>query len=734
MELAFPPGAPPARPGPLSRFLPPVERGAVTRFLETHSLPQGWALDPFGTSPLLAIEVGRARGAVAAFSNPVTRFVLEQRLTPSDPADLGSALARLAAAPKDETRLELYLHDLYHSTCARCRASMVADHFIWDRELGRPMLKSYVCPACHHVGEDPTTPEDVARALDSPGFSLARALAAERAVPVEDPDREHVEAALAVYPPRALYALITLLQKIEQLDLTDGERRAAQALFLSAADAANGLWGYPDTRARPKQLIASARFREINVWRAFEQAREEWMFDPPEIELVRWPEAGPPSPGRLALFAGPIRDLEDTLPDEIPLVVTALPRPNQAYWTLSAVWASWLWGREAAAPIRIVLRRRRYDWMWHAAALRGAFRALLRRQPPGAAAVAFLPEAEPGFLAAGLSGMEAGGYRLRGHALRLADGQGVLTWESTRHRPATSDEPLEAAMRSAVRNALREQGEPASYGLLYAAAALDLAHGQRLGALWESEETPPLGLLTEAMESILSPGGGFERLDPRADLESGHYWLTDAAEAEEPLSDRVEKLVLEILRSQPRIGFTDLEVRVCGELRGLKTPDRRLVLACLASYAVQEDDGLWELREEDQAEVRASDIGQIRETLRSLGKKLGFRVSGEQFVTWGNATGLELHFRVQDTASLGGYLRGGPAREVVMLPGGRAALVAERLRRDPRLRVWLSGGGRIVKFRHIRRLASDPSLTAENLPDRLGIDPPEHEDPQLPLL
>lgn len=138
MELAFPPGAPAARQGPLARFLPPVEPGAVTRFLESYPLPEGWLLDPFGVSPMLAIEAARARGAVAAFSNPVVRFVLEHRLNPIDPSDLRAALARLAAAPKDDTRLERFLLDLYRSECARCGAAVSADYFIWDRELQVP--------------------------------------------------------------------------------------------------------------------------------------------------------------------------------------------------------------------------------------------------------------------------------------------------------------------------------------------------------------------------------------------------------------------------------------------------------------------------------------------------------------------------------------------------------------------------------------------------------------------
>jgi hypothetical protein len=55
-------------------------------------------------------------------------------------------------------------------------------------------------------------------------------------------------------------------------------------------------------------------------------------------------------------------------------------------------------------------------------------------------------------------------------------------------------------------------------------------------------------------------------------------------------------------------------------------------------------------------------------------------------------------------------------------------------RRDPTLRDWLARAGRVVKFRHIRRLGAETTLRRENLAERLAIDPPEHRDPQLPLL
>lgn len=104
---------------------------------------------------------------------------------------------------------------------------------------------------------------------------------------------------------------------------------------------------------------------------------------------------------------------------------------------------------------------------------------------------------------------------------------------------------------------------------------------------------------------------------------------------------------------------------------------------------------------------------------------------------------MEFLFWVDETARLGVAMRrqlasrDSPEKrliEAVVIPGGRAALVAEKARRDPLLQAWLEATPRVIKFRHVRRLAEDTTLDRDNLLERLVLDPPGREDPQLPLL
>jgi hypothetical protein len=738
VELVFPPGTPPARSGPLSRFLPPLDIGSTTRALEALDAEGEYLLDPFGSSPTFLLEAARRRGVVVAANNPVTRFVLRRTVLPFRLTDLQSALAHLSAAAMDGTRLEPFMLDLYRSECGRCGRPVAVDTFVWERELDVPVLKVYACTQCGHSGEEPTTPGDRERALAYPRRGLPYARALEQAASADDPDRQNVEAALSVYPGRALYGLITLVNKLEQLGLEEASREAAQALFLSAFESVNSLWGYPEGRTRPRQLVASPRFREDNVWRALERGLDEWALADPELEWMEWPAQALPGPGKMAVFPGPVRELAETLPSGgRPLVATVLPRPNQAYWTLSALWASWLWGREAAAPIKVVLRRRRYDWVWHAGALKNAIQALAPALPESTVLLGLMPEAEPGFVSAALAGFDSAGCRLTGRSLRMTDGQAQFAWVVERRPPpAASSQPMRRAIVTSAVSFLRAYGEPATFATLHAVVWSDLAAARLPGAWWDHESGPPLQVINDVLEGLLAEPETFVRLEGKADPESGLYWLYDPRGAAGPLSDRIEVAVLAEVQRAEEIEALGLEARLCRTFRGAHTPDRRLVAACLSSYASEEAPGHWRLRPEDALPARQSDLSEVRRQVEGLGGQLGYEVRSTGFIQWVKPDGeAQFVFQVQDTAAIGEAMAAGvtPPR-IVVLPGGRAALIAEKERRDPRWRAWLAAGGRVVKFRHIRRLAAESTLQPANFDSRLGIDPPEHADPQLPLL
>ena len=98
-------------------------------------------------------------------------------------------LARLAAAPKDGSRLEPFILELYRTECSRCGASVVAESFIWDRDSEVPTHKIFVCDRCNYAGEGPTTEGDWELANVHSRRGLQHALALDPLALPGDPDR-----------------------------------------------------------------------------------------------------------------------------------------------------------------------------------------------------------------------------------------------------------------------------------------------------------------------------------------------------------------------------------------------------------------------------------------------------------------------------------------------------------------------------------------------------------------
>lgn len=733
MDAVYFPGDPADPTLPLARFLPPLEHGSAARTLAAYGREGECILDPFGTSPQLVVEAAKENRAVlVAASSPVQGFLIERLAAPLSQDELRAALGYLAALPKDSTRLEPVLLQLYQTDCLHCGREVSAEYFVWDRDERQIVAKAYTCDGCQFAGEVMASEADQQRAEAFSAGGLHRSLALDRIVGAEDPDRVAADRALDAYPPRALYALMTVLTKLYQFPPPPHLQAPIKALLLSALDAGTVLWGHPEGRPRPRALTASPAYHEWNIWRAMEQSLQTWL-QPGTANPVRmWEPDAALEPGSIVLFPGTIRTLLPQLPPEaIDMVFTVPPRPSQAFWTLTALWSAWLWGKERARAARSALRRRRYDWNWHAAALRNVFQALGTWRAESGTFLTALPDAEPGYLASVLTAMAGSGEYLQGAALRMEDQQALLQW--SRKAPSAGGGGLPHAAVRAVESVLAMRGEPVGYPVVHGYASCTLAGEGHLDRAWEEAPDTPLNPLLDALHDALDRKDRIQRLKGGSERERHIYVLAEPGSAV-PLMDRVEHEALKVLRNQHFITLLDLEGRLCAALPGVLTPDRRLIESCLSSYA-QEQGGVWQLRKEDEEAVRAADIRDIRQSLLELAFKLDFQAQCEdQVVTWfdGEATH---HFLVQPTARIGPILCCAEEEHFfLVLPGGRSRLMMEKSRRDPRLDARLEAGRRLIKFRHIRRLAEEGLTERILFFERLLIDPPAYDDPQLPLL
>jgi len=733
-SLSYIPGLKPADPGPLSRFIPPLEEGAVSTWLSQHAAPSAWVLDPFGFSPRLVLEAARAGYRVlVTVNNPITRFLLEVSANPPADADFKAALADLAVSKKGDDRLETHLQSLYITKCEKCGRDVQAEAFLWRKEEEAPYAKIYHCKECGDAGERAAIPEDVERAQRIAATDgLHRSRAFERVAALDDEDRVYAEEAIQHYLPRPLYALTTIINRLDALNLPAERHRALTALVLAACDAGNTLWAYPSERPRPKLLSTPNQFRENNVWTTLEQGLGLWSETGAGVPCVAWPNRIPET-GGICVYEGRLRGLAREVKKEIPItaVIAALPRPNQAFWTLSALWAGWLWGRESVEPYKVALRRRRYDWAWNATALHSAFSHLFELLALGTPFFGLLPEAEPPFLTSALTAASAAEFDLKGLALRTEHDPVQILWERGEHLVREARQPDSELVQQAIEKCLIERGEPASYLHVHAAAVLALTEAHALKQP-DQEFDAAFRRTQSVIESVLKGNGNFAHYSTGEGVDTG-LWGLPASRQTESLADRVEVEVVTYLQKNTDGIYLEIEDDLYQHFPGLLTPSKGMIYAVLNAYAEKEG-AKWKLRDEDAAAARREDLKAIGELLEKIGARLKYKVRRQDklFVWEENGTPVRV-FYLLASALVGRAIAEtpyDPGQTILVIPGGRAALVAYKEQRDPALAERL-GRYQLMKYRLVRALAGVPILTRETFEEQIAGDPVEQTKGQM---
>lgn len=783
-SVAFIPGIYAEDSFPLGRFLPPVPHGVISTWLQANIPSGAWIIDPFCTSPYLAVEAAQAGYHVlAAANNPIERFLLELFCQPPTADELRSVLADLAVLPRGNERIEPYIRSLYRTTCPHCGAPLEAQAFIWDRQSMKPVSRLLSCPACQNPGEYPVTQDDLENANRHSAKGLHWFRALERVAPMHDPDRQHAEDAMAAYLPRTVDALFTL---VNRLDHFPGSRqRLLAALLLPVFDQANTLWAHPPTRSRPRQLTQPAKFRELNVWHTLEETINSWnqlLESRSQVDrkapLSRFPELAPA--GGVTVYEGRLRDLAmelqkpeaETLRQSLNIqaVYAALPRPNQAYWTLSTLWAGWLWGSEMTESFKSVLRRRRYDWGWHCTALTSAFSSLATSIQPETPFLAISDEGEPGLVSASLLGAASAGFNLQGLAIRKEGRQLQIHWKRG-NLPATQATWLPSQFQEmtarignrSLHTYLARRGEPASYVQLHSVMLSQIVKSPEFQVPQELSPAELLSMMqatlqhTTTQDPALVHIGGGERT-----IESGRWYIqTGESESQTsqvthiPLSDQAEMDIVRYLQEHPGSATKQVDLEICRNYPGVWTPEAGLVAACLSSYgeANPQSPTTWILREQDTPTFRHADLRELALLLDQIGRLAGYSVrstnalskylrpailwekehQAPDYFFYITASAVLSPVILHAQAYLATHPSDQPKMKILVTPGGRANLIQYKMEHNPILKNAIDGQWRFLKFRSLRKLAESSSINAASLDQMLSQDPVEKTDPQIPL-
>jgi hypothetical protein len=531
-------------------------------------------------------------------------------------------------------------------------------------------------------------------------------------------------------------------------------QQALKLLLLDCLDRCSALAAPPGRAPRRNGLARPARFPECNVWRAFEEAtgRLGRACGPAGMELAASVEALlAPSAGAPAFVGqGLVRDLPRWLPPRgLPLIISSPPPLTASGWTLAYFWGAWLLEAEAVAPLLPLLRQRRTDAMLYTRVMAGSLQKLGGLLRDDGRLVMVPSQQRPVMVDALVLAASSARLALRSLVARGEDYRLEMS-PSWPGRPAAArpsrDLPPATAIRQAALEAMVEtihaRGEPAEWSTLHAAAQRHLAEAGLLARAFEPGEggPAPVDLVGDQVRAALEDPA-LERLPPTGGSPE-LWWLSRPRDLPAPLADRVEAAAHGLLQAGPAPwSETEFERAVYALFPGNLTPGAGLVPACLRSYGREVSPGRWQLRAEDLPHRREAEREAIAGLLLSLGERLGYRAAPHApfDLAWFAGKRLQAVFvvrwqaAVHEALSLGG--RPGNAQRYLVIPGGRAALVGEKLERNP---LWQRAveraGWCFIKYRHVRQLAGQPEVDEYVLRTVVGLDPvAEKEGAQLRL-
>lgn len=764
-NYSFIPGERKPSSAPLERFLPNIEEGVasewIVRYLEKSNRrnKNGLILDPFGASPSLVKEFSKSGyPALVIAPNPIMYFLIEKTIRPFQKQELLNALAQLSRVPVGAQRLEIFIKKLYKSNCIRCNNEVIPHSFVWDSNEDIPIYKNYECEQCFHKGEFPTSTEDILLAKSFRHTGLHKSWLVEKVIHGNQALRKNVEDALDVYSPRALTAIFTLLTSLEKIpeNLID----PLNYLLISCFDRASALWHYPTSKSKLKLLTKPSRYFEHNIWYALEEALGNYSSAPyidAKIILHNW-QINVENFQGVYLYGKKLfhfeREFRNQKSKNLPIaaVITAIPRYNQAFWTLSAIWTGWLLGKEAATSFISILQRKRYDWTWHTSALKSIFTICSRLLEDRTPIFGLINELEPSFFSAAVLAALLSNFNLQGYAARSDTKQAQLYWIYDSLRPLSVDDNstrfslqnLDQEIHDSITKQIMECNEPIPYTSIHSAILDALVKtAQEKSTEGNNINYAVIGDIQNNIQEILTGSSDFLHYEgsPK-NIASGFWWLRNyVPESYTTLTDRIENAVVSRLIDGNPSSFRDVDMDVCYHFPGNLTPDKQKVMMCLDAYAelVTPEDKLWVLRDQEKSLQREADINEIINILMIMGKNLDYDVSmnAKNSIVWFD----ELHkpdyqFVVTHDAIINEIVqtrKQSAKRDIIVIPGGRANLILFKLNHNTFLRNRVNDGWIFMKFRLVRKLSAIHNLSREDFTNQLNTDQLVYQDPQIPL-
>ena len=733
MDFGKPPYFSGKKPQPImvmDRYLPPYPMDSLIDMLHYIGIEDGWVLDPIGNQPLSAIELAQAGYKVlVTCNNPIVGRIIQVICHGYQKSQFQAAIADLGALKRGEERLESQIKNLYHSPCPDCSSYSTKVKYFWKKNQNLPFAREIVCEDCGMTGVIKISEVDEKNLSQLGNIRLHKTRLLQRVLPGNENPPLAIQEVIDSYLPRSISVISSLVNKLESIDFPDDRKAIVEAILIQIFDYGNMLWSLSSARSRPKQISIPSEFYEFNLWDVIENSISNLMILDKPVPFMNYPEL-PPESGGITFYPGRIHSLPGNVqrPD-FSAIATVLPRPNQAMWTYNAVWSGWLWGNQAARKLKGALERRRYDWVWHTQAIRKVFEQASQFAVP---IVAIAPELTNSYILAYLTAASSSNFSLANAAYHPETKIAQFYWMPTEKSISTSDEI------SNLKKYLQLKSEPADYQELLSVFFMTetIDNNESL-----SLKTFDNNLFTNAQalfDKQLMDKGEFTQVDDDQ-LENGEFWLTKEPPIYVPVSDKIEKDFIRFIQTNDYFSMEETAYAINLNLPGLSPASQYHLQRLFASYCEQNPDlpGKWTRKSQESINQRKQDILELKKIVYSIGKKLGYAVSGENPIIWYSSEQINnFQFFITASSIISQFQnKTDPeiSEVVIIFPGSRSDLISYKIKNDPVYKQHF-GKYHYVKFRHIRRIYENPGLDHKTWGKLLDNDPAVLQETNQPVL